>query len=57
MQHRESSRTGGALRRLVLGGLFAVGAVLALAPRAEEVFAADRAAGKRAPPPGGVERV
>ena len=33
MQHSERSQAGGALRRLVLGSLFAVGAVLALAPR------------------------
>ena len=44
MQHSERSRTGRALRRLVLGGLFAVGALLVLAPRADDVFAADRPA-------------
>ena len=44
MQYSEMPRTRGALRRLVLGGLFAVGAVLALAPRADDVFAADRPA-------------
>lgn len=44
MQHSERPRTRGALRRLVLGGLFAVGAVLAVAPRADDVFAADRPA-------------
>ena len=41
MQRSDRPRTRGALRRLVLGGLFAVGAVLALAPRADDVFAAD----------------
>ena len=41
MQRSGRPRTGGAFRRWVLGGLFAVGAVLALAPRADDVFAAD----------------
>jgi hypothetical protein len=45
MEHSETSRTGRALRRLVLGGLFAVGAALALAPRVDDAFAADRPAG------------
>ena len=55
MQHSERPRTRGALRRLVLGGLFAVGAVLALAPRADDVLAADRPAAAvvaQAPAPG-----
>ena len=56
MQHAESSRTGGALRRLVLGSLFAVGVMAGLAPRADDVFAADRPVAPvvaQAPAPGG----
>jgi hypothetical protein len=56
MQRSDRPRTRGALRRLVLGGLFAVGTVLALAPRADGVFAADAPAAAavvaQAPGPG-----
>jgi hypothetical protein len=43
MEDGESSRTA-AMRRRVLGGLFAVAALLVLAPRVDDVFAADRPA-------------